>query len=217
MEGPLGMTKVAHDSVASPRSEVEALARRLLALRSDIDKILVGLAQTPALPAPAGSAAEPVIEIPPAPDDLTLIRTIDTALAASLNSLGIVAFAQIAGWSRPDVMRASQALGLGRRISKENWIEQAAMLASGRVTAFARGHSEGASRSIWEAGHAPARMDDFEVLAREHDAEACTPAPVADECCDGDDLQPGPRRGEGAAGIRGAQDSGSAGAQSCPL
>ena len=70
MEGPLGMTKVAHDSVASPRSEVEALARRLLALRSDIDKILVGLAQAAracSCPGLANAAtddqpAEPVIE-----------------------------------------------------------------------------------------------------------------------------------------------------------
>ena len=241
------MTKVAHDFVASTRSEVEALARRLLALRSDIDTVLVGLASTqpPAVPAQVNSAAGPVMEAGPASptqitddfapaeppagqecmangeeldprqcacgeaqpcdaacsvdgirpafpasDDLTLIRGVDEALAEDLNSLGIATFAQIANWSKPDVARMSKALGLGRRICKENWIEQAAMLASGRVTAFARGPSAGASRSIWEARHAPARDRDTDVLACERNAQPCAPAPVADEPCDSDDLQP---------------------------
>src|SRR3989337_1969884 len=99
------MTSVAHESVAAARSEIEAVARRLLALRSEIDEILVGLVRPP--PAPAGqaqSADEPGEDpmtgsamqitdqpdavavaseactpacIPLAPSDLTLISAID--------------------------------------------------------------------------------------------------------------------------------------------
>jgi predicted flap endonuclease-1-like 5' DNA nuclease len=188
MEGPLGMIKVAHESVASTRAEVEALARRLLALRSDIDEILVGLAasRAPVAAAEARSAAAPVEEavtVSPqqtadhlAPDDLALIRPIDAALAEGLHRLGIIAFAQIADWSRRDVMRVSKVLGLGRRISKENWIEQAAMLASGRTTAFAGRRSAYTARSIWEAAPARERSDAADVLAPEAAVRAPTSA-----------------------------------------
>jgi hypothetical protein len=41
---------------------------------------------------------------------------------------------QIAGWRRAEIERLSRKLGLGARIAKECWIEQAAMLASGRMS-----------------------------------------------------------------------------------
>jgi predicted flap endonuclease-1-like 5' DNA nuclease len=171
------MIEVAHESVASTRAEVEALARRLLALRSDIDEILAGLAapRAPVAAAEARSADEPVEEavtpFPPqtadhlATDDMTLIGAIDEALAEDLGRLGIVAFAQIASWSKGDVARVSKALGLGRRICKENWIEQAAMLASGRMTAFADRRPAYAPKSIWEAAPAPQPSDMAQVVA----------------------------------------------------
>jgi predicted flap endonuclease-1-like 5' DNA nuclease len=173
------MTKVARETAASPRSEVEALARRLLALRGDIDEILLGLAaaRTAAVPAELRPAAQPVEEAVTisqpqttdhlAADDLTLISAIDAALAERLDRLGIVAFAQVAHWSKPDITRVSQALGLGRRICKENWIEQAAMLASGRMTAFADGRRKGSLGSIWAAGQAPDRNSAPDIHAQQ--------------------------------------------------
>ena len=80
-------------------------------------------------------ASETCIPLPP--NDLTLISAIDEALSGRLNSLGILAFSQIAEWSRQDVARVSETLGLDRRICKENWIEQAAILANGQMTLFA--------------------------------------------------------------------------------
>lgn len=63
------------------------------------------------------------------PDPLTRIRRIDKGLAAALVARGVRHFAQIAAFGPADVRALSAALGLGNRISKENWIEQAAMLA----------------------------------------------------------------------------------------
>ena len=130
------MTSVAHESVAAARSEIEAVARRLLALRSEIDEILVGLVRPQAAPAgQAESAGEPVEEpmtgsatqitdqpdamamaseactpdcIPLVRNDLTLISAIDESLSDRLNRVGIVAFSQIAEWSR-----AGRGAGVG--------------------------------------------------------------------------------------------------------
>jgi predicted flap endonuclease-1-like 5' DNA nuclease len=62
------------------------------------------------------------------PDDLTSIRGISTAFAGHLASLGVTRYAGIAAWRADDVRRISQALELPREISRQNWIEQAALL-----------------------------------------------------------------------------------------
>lgn len=63
-------------------------------------------------------------------DDLTRIRGVDRHLAVALNELGVLRFAQIRDWSAAEVAIVCCALKLGRRISAENWIEQAALLAA---------------------------------------------------------------------------------------
>lgn len=69
-----------------------------------------------------------------APDDLTCIRGIDTALARHLALLGITRFADIAAWRSDDVRNVSRALGFSREISRQNWIEQAALLERRKAT-----------------------------------------------------------------------------------
>jgi hypothetical protein len=61
-------------------------------------------------------------------DDLTRIRGIGSALALRLAERGVTTFAQIAAWRPDDVRDAAEALGLRRKISRQNWIEQAALL-----------------------------------------------------------------------------------------
>jgi predicted flap endonuclease-1-like 5' DNA nuclease len=61
-------------------------------------------------------------------DDLTRIRGIDAALASRLATVGVRGFADIAAWGQGDVQTISQTLDLGRTISRQNWIEQAAQL-----------------------------------------------------------------------------------------
>lgn len=89
---------------------------------------------------PASVAAE-VVTSPP--DDLTRIRAIDTLLARSLAAAGITRYQQIASWTAADVAAATAKLGLGPRISRENWIEQAQVLAKGQETAYARRRRRG--------------------------------------------------------------------------
>lgn len=91
-----------------------------------------------AAPGPLSGAASEAAAFGEMVDDLTLVRGIDADLAARLNGLGVTAFAEIARWSRDDVTCVSDALHIARRISNENWIEQAAVLASGNTTAFAK-------------------------------------------------------------------------------
>jgi len=62
------------------------------------------------------------------PDDLTRIRGISLDLARRLAVLGVTHYRTIAAWRPVDVSTVSAALGLGRQISRQNWIEQAALL-----------------------------------------------------------------------------------------
>jgi predicted flap endonuclease-1-like 5' DNA nuclease len=143
------MLTVAQETVAVATPKIDTLELRLLALRSEIDTILAGLSRTASAidegEISSDKAAEEPAVVPAkqsageraATDDLTLVRGIDDQLSDELNSLGIVGYAQVAGWSAQDVADVEQALGLRRVISKENWIEQAAILASGKTTAYA--------------------------------------------------------------------------------
>jgi predicted flap endonuclease-1-like 5' DNA nuclease len=72
----------------------------------------------------------------PQPHDLKSIQGIDAATETRLNGLGIGRFDQIAAWTRADVERVGQAIGQKRRIARENWIEQAQILAKGGQTLF---------------------------------------------------------------------------------
>jgi len=101
----------------------------------------------PAAPEPAAS--------PAAVDDLTRIRAIDAELAAKLNELGVTRYAEIAGWTSEDVHTASDLLGFSGRIERENWIEQAQILARGGATSYATGLASAALRAIAAPAAAP--------------------------------------------------------------
>jgi len=93
-----------------------------------------GPAQTPVAPPPAAS---PAIQATAQPaDDLTRIQGIDPGLRARLHELGVRRFVDIAGWRAADVTRISAALAFKGRIERENWIEQAQILANGGETFF---------------------------------------------------------------------------------
>jgi predicted flap endonuclease-1-like 5' DNA nuclease len=70
-------------------------------------------------------------------DDLKRIRGIGVLIEKKLNSMGIVAYEQIANWTADDIDRVSQSLDFKGRIERENWVEQARILASGGATEFA--------------------------------------------------------------------------------
>jgi predicted flap endonuclease-1-like 5' DNA nuclease len=107
-------------------------------------------------PAPRSSAPGPQEQRAPAhaTQDLMNIRGIDAGTAARLKGLGIVRYDQIAGWTRADVERIAPALGQKGRIARENWIEQAQILAKGGQTFFS------ARRARGEAGTAAPTPDE---------------------------------------------------------
>jgi predicted flap endonuclease-1-like 5' DNA nuclease len=70
-------------------------------------------------------------------DDLKRIRGIGVLIEKKLVAMGIVTYEQIANWTAEDIYRVSQTLDFKGRIERENWIEQARILASGGVTEFA--------------------------------------------------------------------------------
>ena len=71
-------------------------------------------------------------------DDLKRIRGVGVLIEKKLNSMGVVSYDQIANWSSQDIDRISQVLDFKGRIERENWVEQARILASGGQTEFSR-------------------------------------------------------------------------------
>ena len=78
------------------------------------------------------------------PDDLKQIRGIGNVLSTTLNTeLDVYTFAQIAAWSDEDISKVEEYLKFSGRVQRENWIEQAKVLASGGSTEFSDRVSQG--------------------------------------------------------------------------
>ena len=91
--------------------------------------------------AEAASAPEPVAAPAPAPvadaDDLSRIKGLGPKLKTILAGLGVTSFAQIAAWSEEDMARIDAQLGaFAGRPAKDNWIEQAKLLATGNTADY---------------------------------------------------------------------------------
>ena len=96
-------------------------------------KVLLAQIGAPPAAEPANLSSEiKPAAIPAVPaDDLARIRGISKTLTRRLSGLGVTSFSQIANWTSGDVHHVAKTLGLGRQITSENWIEQAALLALG--------------------------------------------------------------------------------------
>jgi predicted flap endonuclease-1-like 5' DNA nuclease len=110
-------------------------------------------------PAAAPRPAAPARADDAAPQDLKRIHAIDAATEAALNKLGIHRYDAISRWSRGELERIAQALGIRRqRMNRENWIEQAQMLATGVETHYARRRARGeTARATPTADHGERR------------------------------------------------------------
>ncbi|WP_281953829.1 NADH-quinone oxidoreductase subunit E [Pseudophaeobacter arcticus] len=98
-------------------------------------------------PAKTPVAAEEVAEVEPEtlkeargglPDDLKLLKGVGPKLEQTLNDLGFFHFDQIAAWSEAEVAWVDSRLKFKGRIERDGWIAQAAKLAVGDVTEFAK-------------------------------------------------------------------------------
>lgn len=81
-------------------------------------------------------------EVPP-PDNLRLIEALPQRVADRLNELGVFYFSEIAAFDAGDVEALGLDCNLDNRIMREGWIEQAALLATGRATKASRRRSAG--------------------------------------------------------------------------
>jgi predicted flap endonuclease-1-like 5' DNA nuclease len=72
------------------------------------------------------------------PQDLKRIRGIGVLIERRLNAMQITSYEQIANWTAADIERVSRTLDFKGRIERENWVEQARILASGGATEFSR-------------------------------------------------------------------------------
>ncbi|MBX7540064.1 hypothetical protein [Qipengyuania sphaerica] len=78
-------------------------------------------------------------------DDLTRIKGVGPKLAATLESLGITSFAQIAAWDDGEIDRIDAQLGrFEGRIRRDDWTGQARLLADGKSADFHAKYGAGA-------------------------------------------------------------------------
>lgn len=71
------------------------------------------------------------------PDELTRIKGLGPKLAETLRALGVVSFAQIAAWDEAAIDRIDDQLGRFKgRIRRDNWVEQARLLADGNIAGY---------------------------------------------------------------------------------
>ena len=79
------------------------------------------------------------------PDDLKMIKGVGPKLETMLNGMGFYHYDQIAKWGEAEVAWVDQNLeGFKGRVSRDNWVDQAKLLASGEETEFsARASKDG--------------------------------------------------------------------------
>lgn len=88
-------------------------------------------------PAAAKPAAKPAKAAAKGPDNLLLIKGLGPKLNTMLKDLGVTQFSQIAGWSAADIAQIDSKLGaFAGRIARDNFVDQARLLASGDIAGF---------------------------------------------------------------------------------
>jgi predicted flap endonuclease-1-like 5' DNA nuclease len=94
-------------------------------------------------PPAAAIAPPPVLAEAPPPaaaqdgDDLTRIKGLGPKIAAALRALGVTRYAEIAAWTEADVAKIDAQLGaFAGRATRDNWIEQARLLAADDTAAY---------------------------------------------------------------------------------
>lgn len=138
-------------------------------------------------PAPAVPviAPEPVVRPPiEGGDDFQRIRAIDANIEQRLKAEGIDSFEHIAAWSLADVKRFSQLLDIPGRIDREQWVEQAQILAKGGETYYSRNRvaAQKAATPIEKPATTPvaesvaARASEPEAAADKSQSESVAPS-----------------------------------------
>ncbi|TIW20528.1 MAG: NADH-quinone oxidoreductase subunit E, partial [Mesorhizobium sp.] len=78
------------------------------------------------------------IERPATVDDLKLISGVGPKIEATLHSLGIYTFAQVASWKKAEREWVDGYLSFRGGIERDDWVKQAKALAKGGVAEYIR-------------------------------------------------------------------------------
>jgi predicted flap endonuclease-1-like 5' DNA nuclease len=127
----LAPESLAPESNVSPIGGAAAAGRNVRGLRSVRSEALVG---------------PTTIDSQSAGDDLKRIRGIGVLIEKRLRAMGFSSYEQIGSWTQSDVDRVNQQLDFRGRVERENWIEQARILAAGGQTDFSRRQERGEER-----------------------------------------------------------------------
>ena len=143
----------APEPVAAP----ETVAFVAPVVAAPVAKPKVVVAPKKVAPKPKAAA----IIAPAKKDDLKRVRGIGPQNEARLNGVGVMTFAQIAGWSKKDEADYGVRLAFPGRIEREEWVSQAKVLAKGGTTEFAKRVDKGevatsmGKGSVGDMGKAP--------------------------------------------------------------
>jgi len=131
--------KVIDDGESLKRDVLDEGAARAARNQALIDAAPAAAPAPAPSPATAPEPAAPASPAAPAPagDDLTRIKGLGPKIAGLLGELGITRFEQIAAWSEDDIAAIDTKLGrFGGRITRDQWVAQAKLLAAGDEAAF---------------------------------------------------------------------------------
>ncbi len=129
LTGQLAAAEVESDT-ASKQHAAKAVQPVAVAPQAQIDETAI---EAEGEPEPTAETAHNV-----EPDDLSLIRQVGSDDVAVLNGAGLNSFSEIASLTAAQVKDLKKELPEPARISRQQWIEQAAVLAEGRQTDHAR-------------------------------------------------------------------------------
>jgi predicted flap endonuclease-1-like 5' DNA nuclease len=113
--------------------------------------------------APAAETQAPIEE----GDDFQRIRAIDAEMEQKLKVRGVRYFEHIAAWSAADVKQIAQQLDIPGRIDREQWVEQAQILAKGGETYYSRNR-----KAKLDAGGSPNRPAPATQVATAKDVDS---------------------------------------------
>lgn len=146
LEGARGEIARLEREIASARDQVKPLADEVDKLRKEKAARKAEVAELPAEASTSrlavgwkpGRKLPTFLDAPIGPtDDLSLLKGVGARLAARLREIGIFYYAQIADWSPDEVKLVDAKLDSFRgRIEKDKLIEQAKLLAAGRITEY---------------------------------------------------------------------------------
>lgn len=124
-------------SVALTQGQLSAAANSQQVAATSMDTDAEAGPQVKPAPVPVRAPAPATVQTSAAADDITRIKGVGPKLVALLGELGVTSYAQIAAWSDADVERIDAELGRFKgRITRDQWIAQATLLAAGDEAAF---------------------------------------------------------------------------------